>query len=338
MIAVAVSGGRDSLLALALLAEAGEEVLALHAFFLPPEPKSRHTAEGLGAQCARLGVAFKTLDLSADFERLVIEPFVAAYAAGATPNPCAGCNRDVKFGLLLSQAQALGASRLATGHYARAEGGGLTRGLDPTKDQSYFLSLVPRGMIGLAQFPLGGWRKSQVMGALIERGLAPPLPGESQEVCFIPGDDYRAFLESRHPGLSGPGPITLAHGQEIGRHQGLWRYTIGQRRGLNLPFAHPLYVLDKLFESNVLVVGAKEQLQARTCRITALNILVDPTDWPESVLAQTSYRQTPRPARAEWQGADLTLDFAADLPRPTPGQVGAVYDQAGRVLAGGLIA
>lgn len=392
MIAVAVSGGMDSLLALALLREAGHDVLALHAHFLPPGQAQLHLARALRESCAGMGVAFEDVDLSEAFREGVIEPFAAAYAAGSTPNPCAGCNRDMKFGLLFEEAARLGADRIATGHYVRLrpegsapatlggetrsapdnvargpgsrEGGdslppgqaGLFRGLDPAKDQSYFLTLTPWGSLKRAVFPLGDWRKADVPAALAARNLAPPLPSESQEVCFIPGDDYRAFLEARGTVLPGPGPVLLSDGREIGRHRGLWRYTIGQRKGIGIAWSEPLYVLDKLPERNGLIVGPKSGLDSFECRVRDLNLLVPPQEWPEIVLAQTCYRQKPRPARVGMsvpepvhssgaarpsearEGEEMILRFESAVPRPTPGQVAAVFDREGRALAGGIIA
>ena len=335
-IAVAVSGGMDSLLALALVREAGHEVLGLHAYFLPPDDRQLRLAEALGELCERLGVQFHALDLSEAFRKEVIAPFVAAYVAGLTPNPCAGCNRDMKFGLLLQEAARLGADRIATGHYARMENG-LRRGADPAKDQSYFLTLTPWSALELALFPLGGWRKADVPGALAARGLAPPLPAESQEVCFIPGDDYRTFLESQGLPLPEAGPVRLPDGREIGRHKGLWRHTIGQRKGLNIPWSEPLYVLDKVPGENVLIVGPKAGLDSYQCQVRDVNVLVSPEEWPVTVLAQTCYRQKPKAARAELTSATMRLRFEAAVPRPTPGQVAAIYDQEGRALAGGII-
>ncbi|MFZ5428233.1 MAG: tRNA 2-thiouridine(34) synthase MnmA [Thermodesulfobacteriota bacterium] len=336
-IAAAVSGGMDSLMALALLRDEGHDVIAVHAHFLPPDERQRAVAAALDAQCRALGVPFHAVDLSRAFRERVIEPFMAAYAAGLTPNPCAGCNRDMKFGLLFDEAARLGADRIATGHYARLDGG-LRRGADPAKDQSYFLTLTPRQSLDRAVFPLGEWRKAELPAALAARGLAVPLPSESQEVCFIPDDDYRAFLLAQGADLPGEGPVRLADGREIGRHKGLWRHTIGQRKGLGIPWSEPLYVLDKLAEKNDLVVGPKSALDSHECRARGVNLLVAPGLWPDTVLAQTCYRQKARPARAVLEAdGTLALRFAAPVPRPTPGQVAAIYDETGLALAGATI-
>ncbi len=342
-IAVAVSGGMDSLLALALVRQSGREVLALHAHFLPPDDAGERLARALDAQCRTLGVPFAAVDLSREFEDRVVAPFARAYARGLTPNPCAGCNRDMKFGLLLARARDLGATAIATGHYARLEHGALLRGADPAQDQSYFLSLTPAQALARVEFPLGGWRKADVPAALAQRGLAPPLARESQEVCFIPGDDYRAFLLARgaglpEAGLPGPGPVALADGRVIGRHDGLWRHTVGQRKGLGIPWSEPLYVLEKRAGDNTLVVGPKAQATTLGFQARDANVLVDPADWPGEVLVRSCYRQRPRPALVTLQGDTLGVDYPEPAPRTAPGQVAAVYDGEGRVLAAGVIA
>ncbi|MEW5773791.1 MAG: tRNA 2-thiouridine(34) synthase MnmA [Thermodesulfobacteriota bacterium] len=345
-VAAAVSGGMDSLLALALLKEAGEEVLALHAHFLPPDGAARAREGALAAQCDRLGVEFQTVDLSSEFRERIIRPFAQEYAAGRTPNPCAACNPDMKFGLLFDHARALGAERLATGHYARivdhpACGRALARGADRGKDQSYFLSLVPQERLAKAAFPLGGVLKKEVPAMLAARGLTPPVPTESQEICFVPGDDYCAFLEREAPGLGvelpGEGPILDRAGRALGRHRGLWRHTPGQRRGLGVAHSEPLYVLDKDPGRDALVVGPADAARAAGCVAERVNLLVPPGRWPAAPLARTRYRQEAKPCRAECDGATLRIAFAAPRSLPAPGQVAALYDEDGVVLAGGVI-
>ncbi len=350
-IAVAVSGGTDSLMALALLREAGQAVLAVHARFLPRQGDGRpddsdRAAQGLAALCDRMGLPFFDLDLRAAFEAAVIAPFAAAFASGLTPNPCSQCNPHMKFGVLAEHARSLGATRLATGHYARlevlADGGvRLFPALDHTRDQSYFLALVPPHDLARSVFPLAGRMKGQLAAELAARGLAPPLPRESREVCFIPGDDYRAFLLSRDVALSGPGPILLADGREVGRHAGLWRHTVGQRRGLGVAFREPLYVLARDEAKNALVVGVRAELDTTGCQARSVNFLADPAAWPGQPLVQTCYRQRPRPARVAVvrrpDGDMLDVAFAAPVPRPAPGQTLVVRDGAGMVLAGAVL-
>ena len=341
--AVAVSGGSDSLLSLALLHRAGHDVVAIHAHFLPPDAGQRALAAAIAAQCTLLGVPFTAVDLSAAFHERVMAPFARAYAAGLTPNPCAACNRQMKFGLLLEKALALGADRLATGHYARLEhlaaGPVLYRGDDASRDQSYFLSLVPPDALARATFPMAHRHKVDNAAALAGLGLAPPLPRESREICFVPNDDYRTFLAESGLPLSGPGPIVLADGRQVGRHQGLWRHTVGQRRGLGVAYSEPLYVLAKDAAANALVVGTKPELLATTGRTAPANFLTAPERWPEKVLVQTCYRMRPRPATVSLTtDGGLDIRFFAPVARPTPGQVAAVSDASGRILAGAALA
>ena len=198
-IAVAVSGGMDSLLSLVLLKKQGHDVMAVHGHFLPPSPDWKRVADGLTQSCKTLGVPFHALDLHDEFDKRVVSPFVGDYQTGLTPNPCAMCNPLMKFGVLFEAARKLGADRIATGHYVRLEerdgvGTMLVRGADASKDQSYFLSLVPIETLRLAFFPLGETYKKDVLSILSDHGLEPPLSTESQEICFVPEDDYQSFL------------------------------------------------------------------------------------------------------------------------------------------------
>ena len=340
-VAVAVSGGMDSLLALALLKEAGHDLVAVHGHFLPPGPGRERVVEGLAGNCATLDVPFHALDLHREFEERVIKPFVDGYRAGLTPNPCALCNPSMKFGVLFDAARELGADQFATGHYVRVEERGplgrlLVRGDDRGKDQSYFLALVPLATLRESHFPLAGVHKRKAHAMLKRYGLTPPLPAESQEICFVPDDDYHAFLQARGS-MPGPGPMTLADGTVVGAHGGLWRYTQGQRRGLKVAWKEPLYVLGKDVPSNTLIVGTRDELDAPGCLAGQVNVMAEPEAWPEEVLVQTRYRQRARPCRVEFADGKLAIRFLEPQGRPTPGQVVAVYTSDGAVLAGGVI-
>ncbi len=342
-IAVALSGGTDSLFTLVLLQEAGYDVVGLHGFFKEPDPTREATVDAIGQLCARMDVPFHVADLRQGFEEKVVEPFVQGWLSGLTPNPCALCNPRVKFGLLLEAAENAGAGLIATGHYARLVdhptfGQAVMRGVDHTREQSYFLSLVPKERLARARLPLGEWRKENVKAELVRRGLTPPLPSESREICFVPDDDYRVFLEARSVELPGPGPILNAEGTVLGRHRGLWRYTQGQRRGLNIAYSEPLYVLGKDVERNALMVGTKKEFQSQTCLVKQVNLLVDVELWPETVLAQIRYRQQATPARVTWEDGQLRLAFDEPQPPLPPGQIAALYSEDGTVLAAGVIA
>lgn len=339
--AVAVSGGMDSLLALALLKERGRDLVAVHGHFLPPNPGWERVVDGLTEACKTLDVPFHALGLHEEFETQVITPFVADYKAGLTPNPCAMCNPRMKFGALFEAAKRLGTDRIATGHYVdmveREQGLMLARGADLSKDQSYFLSLVPIESLRLAEFPLAVTLKQDVLDILARHGLTPPIRTESQEICFVPNDDYQAFLTGRAT-MPGPGPAVLTDGTVVGGHKGLWRHTQGQRRGLGIPWTEPLYVLDKDVANNTLVVGTKDELAADGCVAEQVNLMCPVEGWPGVVFVQTRYRQKAKPSRVRLDGGRLWFDFLEPHTRPTPGQVAAVYDEAGTVLGGGVIA
>ena len=348
-IAVAVSGGADSLFALLTLAGGGSPVFALHGLFQPETPASREVRLGLAAACRTLEVPFHAVDLTADFRERVVHPFVAAYAEGRTPNPCALCNREIKFGLLLDAARSLGAGCLATGHYAKLSppcgreeeteypdharnflelgGPALLEAEDATKDQSYFLSLVPGGRLRHAFFPLSRAHKSEVRASLELLGVTPPQPLESQEVCFIAADYQSALPElaqSLGVGLPGPGPMLLEDGTEVGRHRGLWRHTEGSRRGLGVAWSHPLYVRAKEPKSNALLLGEKFSIAG--CVIGELNILLDPQHWTGPILAKTRYRQTPSPTIVVPRGLDrLELRFLEPESPTASGQIACLY-------------
>ncbi len=347
-IAVAVSGGADSLFTLMHLVEGKHPVFALHGLFTPETPQSRQVRENLEAACRALGLPLYLADLREDFSRLVIRPFVQAYAAGRTPNPCALCNREIKFGLLLDAAVARGAACLATGHYARLyppcsapeagelpgqaeaflrlDGPALLEAEDQTKDQSYFLSLAPRERLAQAFFPLSRAKKTEVRAALTHLGITPPQPTESQEVCFIPADYQNALPELAETlgiSLPGAGPMLLADGREVGRHKGLWRHTEGSRRGLGVAWAHPLYVVAKEPDNNILRLGPKARIAG--CEVGDLNILLSSEHWNGPLLAKTRYRQIPRPAEAIFAGDRLRLRFAGPEEPTAPGQLACLY-------------
>ena len=340
-VAVAVSGGMDSLYALLSLQRQGLDVCAVHGRFLAPGGRP-DPVPVLERQCRQLGVPLFVEDLREAFARNVVRPFVEAYASGSTPNPCVWCNARIKFGLLFDAARAHGAQTLATGHYARVRrhpvyGTALCRGDDPVKDQSYFLAGVPRESLAAAVFPLADKHKAEIAAELEALGLEPPLPGESQEICFVPDDAYRSFLQVGNVSLSGPGPILLEDGERVGTHGGLWQYTQGQRRGLGIAWHEPLYVLDKDVPGNALVVGGKAALRSRGCTGGEANILAPPALWPETLFAQVRYRQKAVPAVVTCEQNRLTVLFDEPQAPAAPGQLLTVYDAAGYVLAGATI-
>lgn len=356
-VAVAVSGGMDSLYSLLALKDGGAELFALHAVFLPSylrSPDAEAVLERLKRSAASFGVKLHVVDLSAAFEEKIIRPFVDAYMDGKTPNPCAICNHAMKFGLLWEEAARLGAGSIATGHYVKLvdlDGqAAVMAGEDESKEQSYFLALTPLQNLARAVFPLARRKKREIAAELARRGVEVPQKGESQEICFITNNDYRAFLSDyaarRGLKLSGPGPALLPDGQAVGRHGGLWGYTQGQRRGLGIAWEEPLYVLGKNVEENALLVGPQSSFGRESCLCSSPNFFVEPSFWPQTVLAKTRYRQRLAPARAEIfmeGGAQMMrlvfLDEEARAPS-APGQVAAVYsptENGLRLLAGAVI-
>lgn len=352
-LAVAVSGGVDSLCALMLCKRSGRDVMAVHALFSGSEEDHAEAVAGLAENCRRLDVPFTVLDLRADFRSNVVSYFASAYSRGLTPNPCAVCNRTMKFGALLEKALGLGADYLVTGHYAALSTGPepaseeaplLCRAADARKDQSYFLSLVPRRAFASVCFPLLAQTKEETRRLVAETGLAVPVPRESQEICFIPreADHYRHFLaalmEQEGKTLPGAGPIVLrTEGQDkvLGRHDGLWRYTEGQRQGLGVCWKAPLYVTGKDLATNTLYVGQKEDTLMHGAVVSDLNLMVP--ELPGRALARLRYRQAPAPALLEQTGNGLRITLDAPASLSAPGQIAAVYDAEGRVLAGGFI-
>ena len=345
-IAVALSGGADSLMALLLLKEQGHDLFAVHAHFLPPSGETITLSKKINDICSKLGIELHILDLSREFEQKVIAPFIQSYVKNYTPNPCALCNVTMKFGLLLDKTLGLGAQKMATGHYAQIkiidDQPTLWRAKDSLKDQSYFLSLVPRHRFKNVAFPLASWSKKEVRKFLEKKSISPVISRESNEICFI-DNDYREFLLQKGVKLPGPGPIKTSKGEILGTHKGLWRYTLGQRKGIGIAYKYPLYVINKDLTQNTLIVGPEEELWSKGCIAQDVNFLVPPDQWPREILAQTRYRQKAKKARAEISGSGesednlLHINFIEPQKQPTPGQVAAVFSPQGQVLGAGII-
>jgi tRNA-specific 2-thiouridylase len=338
---VAMSGGVDSTLAAALLVEQGHRVSGCTLRLVDPAPGA--AAPDPAAAAAALGIPHTAWDLRAEFERLVVRPFAAAYLAGLTPNPCALCNARVKFGLLLERSRGAGADALATGHYARVAPGPdgaprLLRGVDRAKDQSYFLAGIGRAALDRVLFPLGGFAKPEVRRMARERGLAAAERPESQEICFVPGDDSGAFVAGRaRAGAIRPGPVVDAAGRRVGEHRGLAHYTIGQRRGLGFAAGRPLYVVRLESATNTLVVGADAELWAGELVAAGASWLVDPPKAAFRAEVRIRSRHDAAPATVEpAAGGVWRVRFDEPQRAITPGQVAAFYD-GDAVLGAGTI-
>ena len=277
-----MSGGVDSSVVAGLLVEQGHDVIGVHMKLhdQPAHPSSaasdKHCCgldDALDARrvADRLGIPFFVMDLQQAFRAAVMDDFVRTYRSGATPNPCIRCNGVLKFQVLLQRARALGASHLATGHYAQVlPEGGLGMAADPDKDQSYFLFPVTREALRSTMFPLGGMTKPEVRAHAERLGLVTASKPESQEVCFIPDDDHTRFV--REAGADdGAGEIVHEDGRVLGAHDGFWRFTIGQRRGLNVALGEPVYVLGIDPETRQVTVGPSERLRHARIRATDMN-------------------------------------------------------------------
>jgi tRNA-specific 2-thiouridylase len=346
--AVAISGGVDSLMAAHLLKKDGHDVFGIH--FLTGYEKSRISAapdagadrHRIGRIAEQLGIELHIVDLQESFHEQVVDYFTRTYRAGRTPNPCLVCNRTIKFGRVLQEALRLGASRLATGHYAKihrdADGGiHLHRGVDPWKEQSYFLAFLQREQLARACFPLGDMTKAQTVRLAQAAGLEPVTESESQDICFIPHETYGAFLTAQPGFPEKPGPIVISSGQEIGRHNGLYHFTIGQRKGINCPAKAPYYVLRIDVAENRLVVGFKDETYSAGCRVHDINWIEPPPAGTEPTHTRIRYRHPAVLSRVTPVGENRAEVFF-DEPQSSvaPGQA-AVFYREDRVIGGGWI-
>ena len=338
-VAVGVSGGVDSAVA---LIKAGPQAVGvtLRLWLDPRGPDAERACCSPSAvlaarrQCHELGLPHITLDRREEFRRSIVESFVRGYARGETPNPCIRCNGSFRFAELLALAKRIGAARLATGHYARiVERDGtllLARAVDPQKDQSYMLARVDPRFLGRLWFPLGDQTKEKTRAEASANGLAAAHRAESQEACFLAGDDYRAFLERQ--GLAAEhGTIVDEDGRELGKHDGYWRFTPGQRRGLGVSAAEPLYALNADPVRNTVTVGPRAAL-ARTS-VTARGRLYAPAT---SVEAKLRYRSPAVGATVEATGSGFRLMLDQPAYGVARGQAAVLYD--GDVVVGaGLV-
>jgi len=336
-VAVAMSGGVDSAVAL-LRALPNAVGVTLRLWQDPAGPSAERACCSPAAvsaardTCHALGLPHVTLDLREEFRRAVVDPFVAGYAEGDTPNPCTRCNGAFRFDALLAFADRAGAARLSTGHYARVvERNGtrlVGRAADAEKDQSYMLATLDPSLLEWVEFPLGGQSKEDTRAEAARAGLAAAFRRESQEACFLAGGDYRRFLERE--GLSvDDGEIVDELGRALGRHDGYWRFTPGQRRGLRLAADRPLYVLRTDRARNAVVVGPSEALAA--FRVEARGRLYVPVEHAEVKLR---YRSAPVQARVASSNGGFSLDLEEPAHAVATGQVAALYAEDAVVGAG----
>lgn len=343
-----MSGGVDSSVAAARLVDQGEQVFGVMMRLWVEPGRSNRCCSPSDVVAARrvadiLGIPFYVLDMQASFRRSVVQFFLDGYAQGITPNPCIECNRVIRWTELLGEAIAMGADQLATGHYARLERRGnrleLLRGIDPRKDQSYVLSILDQQRLQRAVFPLGRMTKDEVREYARQRRLPVAERSDSQDLCFLGGDDYRLFLQRHVPGVEEDGPILHSDGRLLGTHPGLANYTIGQRKGIGVSASEPLFVLHKDLASRTLTVGPRQALGRSSFATVS-------THWisgnaPEAGLpihVQVRYRAPVVDCQLSHRADGATDVFLSHpLPNVSPGQ-SAVFYHEDVCLGGGIIA
>ncbi|MBR3570878.1 MAG: tRNA 2-thiouridine(34) synthase MnmA [Oscillibacter sp.] len=339
---VAMSGGVDSTVAAWLLRRQGYDcagvTMLLHG-------EASDGAEDARDAARRLGIPHFVFDLRREFEEQVIRPFAESYERGDTPNPCVACNRFLKFGELLRRAREAGADYIATGHYARvcltpdSARWGVRKGLEPARDQSYVLALLTQGQLSRTLFPLGRMAKAETRRIAEEQGFLNARKRDSQDICFIPDGDYAGFLERRAGKRYPSGDILDESGRVLGRHRGAVRYTLGQRKGLGVSAAEPLYVCGKSMSDNTVTLGSNASLFRRTLLAKGwVWGAAAPTEAPFRALAKVRYRHAEAPAVAE-PLPDGSVRIRFDVPQRaiTTGQTVALY-RSDAVLGGGVIA
>ncbi len=354
-VVVALSGGVDSSVAAALLLERGFDVIGvtMNIFSLPQrycQDQELRSCCGVEAiQKAHhiamiLGISHYVLDFKDEFEKHVISDFCQEYSCGRTPNPCIRCNAFLKFGILFDKAKRLGADHIATGHYGRiiheASSGRyfLKKSKDKEKDQSYFLYFMTQAQLSRVFMPVGDYTKKQVRSMAQKWGLPTADRLESQEICFIPDNNYVRFLERRMPRMFSPGPIVDVQGKRCGVHQGIAHFTVGQRRGIGIAASQPLYVLEIRSKDNTVVVGGKDLLYHKKLLATGIHWTI-PTKGERPIKAKVKirYQHEEASARLTLKEADkILVEFEKPQRAITPGQA-VVFYKRDVLLGGGII-
>jgi len=338
-VVLGLSGGVDSAVAAILLKDAGYTVHGLYLVTCPAYERGTDKAKALAEQ---LDITLTVLDVQNDFQQKVIQPFAESYYACQTPSPCLECNRVIKWHYLLNQADTIGASYVATGHYARVlqnEFGHfeLHKGLDPNKDQSYMLSRLGQKELARTLFPLGTLTKHDIRTIAEKNGLDIPESEESQDLCFLQGTNYRDYLKKHFNFTEVPGPIKLSDGTLLSEHNGLSAYTIGQRKGLPA-YKHALFVIEKRQSDNALIVGRLDELGQSTFSVHTINWISDQA--PESlqnIQVKIRYRATPVFCDIHLSNTNhAQIQCVMPLRDITPGQF-AVFYKNDCVLGSGII-
>ncbi len=356
-VVVAMSGGVDSSAAAYLLKQEGYDVIGVsmktHETTEDEMAKGKTCCTSLDIMdarrvCQQLDIPFYAINFVDEFEEKVIQRFGSEYAQGRTPNPCVYCNSFLKFDSLLQKARELGAYYLATGHYARKEKDAdgryhLIRSIDDEKDQTYFLFGLKQEQLEHILFPVGGYRKAEVRKLAEEAGLRTAHKPESQEICFVPNNDYSSFLSKNYPEFTKPsGDFVNPEGEVLGPHEGIHGYTVGQRRGLRVAAGERLYVLEILPKENRVILGRKEELLKTGLKASGVHWIQSTVGKEKGfvgkeVLVQIRHRHAGVMAIIEMaQGNELVVRFKTPEGAVTPGQVAVVYD-GNEVLGGGFI-
>ena len=350
-----MSGGVDSSVAAALLAEQGHDVIGVSMQLYDNSQMTEAGTRAFGTCCTiddlydarrvatTIGIPHYIVNFESQFGEHVIANFVHEYVSGRTPIPCSHCNSDLKFAELLDRARAYDADQLATGHYARIrqdEDGRyrLHRGADQSKDQTYFLFSLTQDQLSRASFPVGHLDKDTVREHARRLNLHVTQKPDSQEICFVPDGDYASFVERKAPEATRPGTIVASDGRVMGTHAGVHRFTIGQRKGLGLSATEPLYVLEIKPQSAEVVVGSRDALGRTQLTASDVNWIsgIAPTDWLR-VSAQIRHRHAAAPARVRsTDEGRAELEFDAPQIAVTPGQA-VVFYEGDEVLGGGWI-
>ena len=347
-----MSGGVDSSVAAALLVEAGHDVVGVSMqLYDPQQGETRfgscctiddlHDARRVAAA---LGIPHYLVNFERQFGEQVVSDFVREYAAGRTPIPCVHCNGQLKFATLLERARAFDAERVATGHYARVSFDArrgrhvLRRGLDPVKDQSYFLFTLDQAQLATAEFPVGDLSKDTVRAHARRFALRVAEKPDSQEICFVPPGEHASFVERHAPELATAGVVVDQQGHVVGRHGGVHHFTVGQRKGLGLSAGIPLYVVAIDAPARTVVVGPRESIERASFTASRVNwILCEPPAVARRVTAQIRYRHREAPATVRpFDRGRVTVEFDEPQPAVAPGQAVVFYEEDA-VVGGGWI-
>lgn len=336
-----MSGGVDSSVAAYLLKEQGFDVVGVTLKLYPEVSRCCRLEDIEDARRVAhfLRIPHYVFDFTEAFKKEVVDYFISEYLGGRTPNPCVICNQKIKFSLLLQKVAALGAFRMATGHYARLveEDGGcyLAIAKDRRKSQEYFLAFLPEEVLRKVTFPLGDYTKERIKKIAQEAGLPLRPKKESQEVCFVPPDDNYVSFIKRHVNVDNrAGTVVNSKGEPVGSHHGFFYYTMGQRRGIGIRAPSPLYVIGIDPLKNSVVIGPKSEAYARGIRVTLVSWRKGDGSFPLS--AKIRYRQAPAPANVEVKGREAWVQFEEPQFAPAPGQI-AVFYEGNRVVGGGMI-